>query len=471
MPTIRRTTVRTTGRRRTGRQPRVARTTTTTVASKARRVQKSMRRSMARIPRGIPGRSTAGHAFVECALAPVGAPSMSTGYPDGGPNPTVVVDFRQVFVVQPVRQTQDPSLHGQVQFAIHPSPLGALAIDKGNAVVRIADVHDDTGLVNGVVSYNSYFNGGVAIDRFGLIPFTQNLKTAIINSDITGTVQNDTGFAIQGWRVLSNKANIVYTGNDFNNQGTWSAARQQIRVERIASKPTADGYHYATGQYRQALNSSGPLDFTSNAQIPGSIQGAVGDLRCGVDILNLPYDYEWQSWQDNSTPLAFDGAGAGYAAFYQYAKQAGTADTTMPVPTPGVGHAPTTYFSVVGMEEDQSLTVSVQTCVEFTLDYDSPMQQMAKMPPPVDVGAQDAVKSIARGLPAAKSSDKSWFVNALDWYGGAMKDSYQAITGTASELLFGKNIWGKKDNLGLDASTVRSVLNGVARSRNRPMIR
>lgn len=409
--------------------------------------------------------SAAGQAFAACTLAPVGAPTMSTGYPDGGPNPTVVVDYRQVFVIRPIVGGPD---NGMIQFAVHPSPLGGLAIHTGR-VASLRYVVNNAGDITGTTSTTNDFTNVNGTDKYSLLPFRQNVRGA--SGPIWGTVQNDSAFGAQAWRVLSNKAHVVYSGDTFNNGGSYSVARQQIKVERLTEKMASDGYPAYAGQYRQYLNSFGPDDFSTNSQIPGSLQGAVADMRSGLDLINVPYDYAWQGWQDNATPIIVKGGDAGYTAFAQYL---GNSESGQPAhgPTPGVGFAPTTFFSATGMAAEQTITVSIQTCVEYTLDSDSPMQQMAKMPPSVDQSAIDFVKNAARGLPAAKPANTgNWFTNSLSWYGGAMKDIYQGITGTASEVLIGRNIWGDKSSLGIDAGTARTVLGGLGRMRGRASIR
>jgi hypothetical protein len=316
----------------------------------------------------------------------------------------------------------------------------------GPFVAAIENIDAATGNILG--PYNATLNNPTTgatypAGNYGIIPFSEWLAAG---GNITTTRQG-AKLDVQRFRVLSNKARVVYTGNDFYNSGTVAVCRQDISVDKIVQKPTTDGQVHAFGQYRQLLTSEPPRTFNDVASVAGAQLYSVAELRGGLDLLNVPYKWDYQGWQEDSTPVVLLNGGNTDGQFAQLRIQPSSIDLGFCC-APGIGYAPTTFVFASGMggstdtgSAGQGLTITAQTCVQYTVSFSSPMARFANTGTDNMPGVLDGIKTAARDLPPAKKADEGWFSKALNWYGGAMKDVYQAVTGTATQLVTGHNIW------------------------------
>lgn len=398
-----------------------------------------------KVKRQVPGRMML-TPFEACVYGPVGAPGHSMGIPDGSSLQSIVIDHRQTFVVK--IGTGPLAVPGAVVFAITPSFLGGFAFNTGQVSAAVYGVVTSSGLITTANTQvinlpGPLTSGGTGVGNYYVVPFREWLPAGAAGLLAASGANNFASFNVGQGRILTNKAKIIYTGSTMHNAGTCAIARQNIRVE--TNTKATDGYPATvTGLNRQFLSSIGPTDFTSVMQLAGSQVISAGELRCGYDVINVPYEFGYQPWIENSTPV-FQSSATGIQPSTDFAQLLFPDDlsvgTIVGGPTPGIGHAPTTFVAFDGLDATASITVTLQSCIEYTVSFDSPTARFATMSPPMDLGAINRVKDMSRVVPTIKPTSDSWFTNLISGYGRGMRDTYMGLTGLGSKLLFGQNVW------------------------------
>jgi hypothetical protein len=100
---------------------------------------------------------------------------------------------------------------------------------------------------------------------------------------------------------------------------------------------------------------------------------------------------------------------------------------TRVLPIPGLGHAPVTYYSASGLSPDSTITVTVRTCVEYTLQFSSSAARFAVTPPPARPAVLRTVQDVGKKLPSSQpvtpvTEGTGWLSSAISWYGNTMKN-------------------------------------------------
>lgn len=374
-------------------------------------------------------------AFERCVYGQPGEISLGLGVPDGSSLNSIVIDHRQTFVLRPIG--------GGIVFALTPSYLGALAMSQGSTTALLYTCNPASGVLTNLVSSVVNFPVLAPASQYLVLPFQEWLGQGALGSAIKLGNNNFGSLNVTQARVITNKARMIYTGTSLANSGTCAIARQNIKIETIV--PGTDTLNYnQLGDLRQQLGSIGPGDVNSVMALAGSQIVSAGELRCGYDLLNVPYNFDYENWVENASPVfQVPVAGNPTPAFAQALIDTVT-NLVVPGCAPGIGHAPTTFVAFSGLDTTASITVTCQTCVEYTVGFNSPLTRFATMSPSVDNGAMDRVKEMSRGVPVIKPAETSWIANALSTYASGMKDIYMGVTGTVSEMVTGHNIW---DNL------------------------
>jgi len=385
-------------------------------------------------------------------------PGTGVGVPDGHNIPSIVLEHRYVVTVL-------PDLAGRIEFAHLPSMLGSFAIRRGIITVRMAKINTATAeSYLGTVELT--FNSDTALMLTSLspvttVPFANNAAYYIVPfqewyppTGVNVLEQFGAGtFSVDAFRVIASVGKFAYTGTSLNNAGVASAARSDVRVMQPLTDtgvtlgtttavgslqpwqsglPELSGNPSPGGAYYE-VSTQGPGGFANNAQLSGVVVNPVTD---GAELINVPFDFDYQPLRvgilmpdDISTATDVPGQGPDRAPFSQLVNNNTT--TFAAGPQPGIGHASTTFVSIAGMAQDQAITYSSRTCVEYQLRQSSNVHRFAKLGPPNDPSTIERVKSFARALPAASPpSAEGWFPHLLKAIGGqylrAEKSSIEA---------------------------------------------
>jgi len=396
--------------------------------------------------------------FERCVYGPVNMSGTASGVPDGSNLPSIVIEHRYVVTII-------PDLAGRISFAHVASPLGSFAIRHGKITVPLNVISasgDQTSFLapNPAFSFSSdttkisayqpaTVSGPVALvssayDGYHLVPFSEWLGN-------TSNTLNQLGgagtFGVDSFRIISSVGSFSFTGSSFTNAGVSAVAREDVKLlqpqtdvpETLPNvggtlSPWQSGNALSgtppgltPGGPLQNIATRGPNGLTGVSMLSGVV---IAPVTQGGDLINVPTDFGYQPIRMSVTELA-DQAGqyeGGVARpFTQMAVYSG-GPAVCEVPQPGIGHAPTTFVCVEGMQVGDTATVTytARTCVEYQIKQTSSVHRFARLGPPANAVALDRVKALSRLLPASKAvtgpAGDGWLSHAIGWYTGTMKN-------------------------------------------------
>jgi hypothetical protein len=307
----------------------------------------------------------------------------------------------------------------------------------------------------------------------------------------------EAGLKYSKFRVITTTATVDFTGSSLSNAGVATTAR--INLPQSDDKEIMWGDDIVDGsalpaianphslgrpfmEYGVELLQRPPTSFGDVAQLAG---GRTFPARESVQLINPPTDFSYHNANKLWVPFYTYNSGA-YEQFDPNPMEqaapnyipvfAGLAhrlvfpandaeDENRFLPIAGLGCAPTTFYAAQGLSQDSSLTVTVRTCVEYTLAYDAPASRFAKLPPPERPLAIKQVHAIGRVLPSsqpltARSERVGWLENAWDWY----KTTMGTIIGKSWDLA-GKLTGGylSGGDAGAAAAGINWITGGMSR--------
>lgn len=295
---------------------------------------------------------------------------MSLGFPDGDPSPSVTIDFRQVFIIQPVS--------GQIHFGLVPSPFGVFCLNTG--VIDSQRVP----LING--------NGGFGGWAVKPIPTTATRYNQIAFSDVMAwggdITQSAFGpYSASQFRCLMYAADVSYTGGAMQNGGTarvWKAIPAQE-----PSPPVSIG----TGTYDGMRQTVG---YSSNTSVSGL---KVGPARYKQEIRSVSSKPTYRSASGDQAFVTT--ANAEYNPVVPFVYNGTTdAPATFSVGPQCDNSLLATYLSYHGLDASASITVDIRCCIQLQLRQGA-FPGLAKPSPPADISLWQQVANYARSIPTS----------------------------------------------------------------------
>lgn len=424
-----------------------------TVAKSARR-RRTRRRNIPTMRMNVPLRFT---PFERCVYGPVNMSGTGMGAPDGCNLPSIVIEHRFVVTVKP------DSL-GRISFAHVPSPLGSFAIRHGVCTTQVnvvSALSTETNYATPNLAYafssdtavlKDYDPGSITsppistvvlYDGYHIIPFTEWLG---VQRNVLDQMGGAGTFGVEQFRIIANVGSFAFTGSSLANAGVSAVAREEVKIllpqtDVPGISPVVGGTlspwqsglaidvgpppGLAPGGAIQAIGTQGSVGITGVSANSGVV---IRPVTCGGDLINVPTDFDYQPMRMSVTELTaqVDQFIPGVARpFTQLAQYSGSALQVVETPQPGMGHAPSTFVAIEGMDPSASITYTARTCAEYQIKQTSSVHRFAKLGPPANLAAIERVRSLSRLLPASKevsgSAGDGWLSSAASWYVGTMK--------------------------------------------------
>lgn len=325
---------------------------------------KGLRRSPNTKPRRrLQNKSAITHPYLACISGPASMSPMGIGFPDGNPNKSLVVDYKQVLTLTPD--------NGYIRFALVSSPYGCVALGRAGAGIDLtAPAYTASGL-----SYTWTPHTSPAINAAGFltVPFQENAGTSV-DGEAMGP------YAIGQYRGLVIAADVSFTGSTMANGGVVKVYKATPTVTDVT--PTT----FLTA----AVNNKDVTDLSTGAYI-GSIAGRyTGPARVPLNIRSASAKPEYRTtWERTVSsevqPYALSTTG------------------TLLTPSPFVGFdnsVPVTIVEYSGLDSTASITVEVRSCVEVVPRVGT-LAAFAKPSPPASLPVWEKVANYVRSLPAA----------------------------------------------------------------------
>jgi hypothetical protein len=394
------------------------------------------------------------------------------GVPDGSNLNTIVVDHRQTIVLE-------PSSAGNITFAIVPSQYGAIGVAEGKFAATVNTTAGATVTSTFGTPQTTTFSmtpasptPSLQAGNYWIVPFNENLATLgtqVIFPPVGGLQSTKS-------RVVTCTARIMYTGPTLSDSGVAATCKMPCWSEVVDTLSDSEVSSFGFLTHGMPLPADPPTSFTTIAGMAGA---RIFPARESADVLMVPTNYEFAAIRPGMVPYtqeAFSGSPGipTYLTWFAGLGVVTSSTTAIPLPVPSLGHSDVTFYSasglnVAGASGTASITVEVRTCVEYTIDFNSPMQRFAKMASPKDQAALDRIQAVARCLPSSKittatSATSGWLPDALSWYGrtmGKIAGTAWQVGGKVLEMMGGPAAIG---GLGMDI-----VGSGMARySLNNP---
>jgi len=354
--------------------------------------------------------------FLECYLSRVGARPMGMGIPDKNGSNTIVVDHRYAVSIQ-------PNAAGQVYFAIVPSCMGGVAIQRGVFTATTWSKPSNTfkshTFSTDVADWSSEDPNGL----YHLLPFTEYQNGDPTTSSSSGGSQNSAAYYTESWRVISSKAKILYTGDDFHNSGSVTVARQNIKATDTTFTQAAAGQAYTTGWYQ--ISEDGPQILSDFLNIADSVTMPIRD---GAGVNNTVESWDFIPYREGFVPTSVTpqemaanfATNPSIAASFSQLGYDVTNTKISTYPMPGFANMSTTFVAIEGLQSGQSIFVDCANCVEYQLNAKSSMAKMAKPSPPEDAAALKQVADASRRMPTAitAAQEKEGWLPWLERMGG-----------------------------------------------------
>lgn len=193
------------------------------------------------------------------------------------------------------------------------------------------------------------------------------------------------GYSATAWRLISSVADVSFTGSMMQNQGSMLTS-----TANLTPSPPAGTTSLPQGTQRVREISS--IDV--NTIRPDSVSQPA---RLGCTMRVFPSDYEYNPmWADTVT------ATSGGTIICNPIAVESTQTNIIAMSNPGFNSGTIRTYTASGLDGTASITVTVRVCIQYQIDQaNSAMVPFLHPSPPVDVGAINAVRNVARSIPSS----------------------------------------------------------------------
>lgn len=332
---------------------------------KAGQKSKGLRNSLLSKPRKLKSASRISHPYLACLA---GGPSMSpmgVGFPDGNPNKSIVIDFKQVFTLTPTA--------GVIRYALVSSPYGCLAMQKG----LISNPYNIPRYAN-TTSLSYTWAQASNLDVFNdtthfIIPFQENASYPV-DGEAMGA------YSAGQYRGLVISAESCFTGSTMANGGVVTVYKTTPNIVDL----TATTVNTVAVSYKDVTD-------INAGSIIGTISGRyTGPARASLSIRSASAKPEYRNTWENTVskeivPYGYTSVGGGTSLMLN----------------PGFDNSvPITVVEYSGLDASASVTVEVRSCLELVPKVGN-MAAFAKPSPPASLAVWERVANYVRSLPAA----------------------------------------------------------------------
>lgn len=288
---------------------------------------------------------------------------MGVGFPDGNPNKSIVVDYKQVLTLTPN--------NGSIRFALLSSPYGCIALARAGAGLLLnVPQYTTTGLS---YSWTGHTTTALSNNAFFTVPFQEN-SAYTIDGEAMGP------YGIGQYRGLVIAADVSFTGSTMANGGVVTVYKATPNITDL----TASTFLTAP------VNAKDVTDLNIGATV-GTVSGRyTGPARVPLNIRSASAKPEYHStWENTVTtevhPFALNASG----------------NLVSPAPFVGFDNTvPITVVEYTGLDASASITIEVRSCLEMVPKVGN-MAAFAKPSPPASLPVWEKVANFVRSLPAA----------------------------------------------------------------------
>lgn len=333
----------------------------------ATRSLKGLRRSLNARPRKLrTTTSSITHPYLACLTGGVSMPPMGVGFPDGNPNKSIVIDFKQVLTLTPH--------NGGIRFALVSSPYGCIGVQRGliQNALNIPQFGTTTSL-----NYSwAAFDNATLFNTTGnayVVPFQEN-NSYPVDGESMGA------YSTGQYRGLVIAADVSFTGSTMANGGVVTVYKTTPNIVDLTS-----------GTVNTSTVSVKDVTDINAGSTTGTISGRyTGAARVPLSIRSASAKPEYiATWErtvaPEITPLAYTTAGT----------------LSLNFPNPGFDNSvPITVVEYTGLDATASVTIEVRSCLEMVPKVGN-MAAFAKPSPPASLAVWERVANFVRALPAA----------------------------------------------------------------------
>lgn len=292
------------------------------------------------------------------------APS-GIGFPDGNPNKSIVIDFKQVFTLTPN--------NGVIRYALVSSPYGCLAIQRGviSNPYNVPQFANTTSLsyIWTAATSGMTFNSGTAF----MLPFQENASFPVDGESMGAYMTGQ-------YRGLVISAESNFTGSTMANGGVVTVYKT---TPNIVDLPGGIVNTVAVGV-------KDITDINAGSTV-GTVSGRyTGPARASLSLRSASAKPEYRNTWENTVsgeivPLGYTSTAAATSAFLN----------------PGFDNSvPITVVEYSGLDASASVTIEVRSCLELVPRVGN-MAAFAKPSPPAQLAVWERVANFVRALPAA----------------------------------------------------------------------
>jgi hypothetical protein len=290
---------------------------------------------------------------------------MGVGFPDGNPNKSIVIDFKQVFTLTPTA--------GVIRYALVSSPYGCLAMQKG----LISNPYNIPRYAN-TTSLSYTWAQASNLDVFNdtthfIIPFQENASYPV-DGEAMGA------YSAGQYRGLVISAESCFTGSTMANGGVVTVYKTTPNIVDL----TATTVNTVAVSYKDVTD-------INAGSIIGTISGRyTGPARASLSIRSASAKPEYRNTWENTVskeivPYGYTSVGGGTSLMLN----------------PGFDNSvPITVVEYSGLDASASVTVEVRSCLELVPKVGN-MAAFAKPSPPASLAVWERVANYVRSLPAA----------------------------------------------------------------------
>ena len=293
-------------------------------------------------------------------------PPMGVGFPDGNPNKSIVIDFKQVLTLVPVS--------GGIRFALVSSPYGCIAVQKGR-IQNSLNVPQFGGTTSLAYSWSVFDNSATfnTAANAWVVPFQENSSYPVDG-------ENMGAYSTGQYRGLVIAADVSFTGSTMANGGVVTAY-----------KTTPNIVDLTPASLNSTVVSAKEVTDINAGSTTGTISGRyTGAARVPLSIRSASAKPEYRATWENTvcseiTPLALTSSGGVVPGFLN----------------PGFDNSvPVTVVEYTGLDSTASVTIEVRSCLEMVPKVGN-MAAFAKPSPPASLAVWEKVANFVRALPAA----------------------------------------------------------------------
>jgi hypothetical protein len=289
---------------------------------------------------------------------------MGVGFPDGNPNKSIVIDFKQIVTLTPNG--------GSIRFALVSSPYGCIAVSRGVITnnVNIPRYADTTS-----TSYSWQGYSGISLNTAynNIIPFQENAAYGVDGESMGA-------YPTGQYRGLVISAETCFTGSTMANGGVVTVYKT---TPNIVELPAAT--------VNTVTVTSRDVTDTNVGSTVGTITGRyTGPARTSLSIRSASAKPEYRPTWENTVATEV------VPLFYS-----STAVATSMGLNPGFDNSvPITMVEYSGLDSTASITIEVRSCLELVPKVGN-MAAFAKPSPPASLAVWERVANFVRSLPAA----------------------------------------------------------------------